>query len=232
MSLLQLSNIVKTFPDGEEEITVLDKLNFSIEKGESVAIIGSSGVGKSTLLHIMSGISRPTDGEIFFDDKLIDHNDENEMAKYRNSKVGIVLQDFGLIEYRSVLDNVSIPLIFNPEISQKQLRSICKNALDKVGLPFLNRETWKLSGGEKQRVAIARAIVNNPEILFADEPTGSLDPRNKEKVLEIFKELNRAGMSIVIVTHDMEVADSCDKVYCLENGKIKCYTDMYGRKRC
>lgn len=222
MSLLRLSNIVKSFPDGDDEITVLDKLNFSIEKGESVAIIGNSGVGKSTLLHIMSGISRPTEGEIFFDDRLIDHNDENEMAKYRNSIVGIVLQDFGLIEYRSVLDNVSIPLIFNPEISQKQLRSICKNALDKVGLPFLNRETWKLSGGEKQRVAIARAIVNNPEILFADEPTGSLDPRNKEKVLEIFKELNRAGMSIVIVTHDMEVADSCDKVYCLENGKIRC----------
>ena len=142
------------------------------------------------------------------------------MAKYRNSKVGIVLQDFGLIEYRSVLDNVSIPLIFGPEISQNQIRGICKEALEKVGLSFLNRESWKLSGGEKQRVAIARAIVNNPEILFADEPTGSLDPHNKENVMEIFRKLNRTGMSIVIVTHDMDVADSCDKVYRLEDGKL------------
>ncbi len=220
MSLLRLSSIVKAFPDGDDEVTVLDNLNFSIEKGESVAIIGSSGAGKSTLLHIMSGISRPTKGEIYFHDKLIDHNDETEMAKYRNSKVGIVLQDFGLIEYRSVLDNVSIPLIFDPGVSQNQIRSICKEALEKVGLSFLNRESWKLSGGEKQRVAIARAIVNNPEILFADEPTGSLDPHNKENVMEIFRKLNRTGMSIVIVTHDMDVADSCDKVYRLEDGKL------------
>ncbi len=220
MSLLRLSSIVKAFPDGDDEVTVLDDLNFSIEKGESVAIIGSSGAGKSTLLHIMSGISRPTKGEIYFHDKMIDHNDENEMAKYRNSKVGIVLQDFGLIEYRSVLDNVSIPLIFNPGVSQNQIRGICKEALEKVGLSFLNRESWKLSGGEKQRVAIARAIVNNPEILFADEPTGSLDPHNKENVMEIFRKLNRTGMSIVIVTHDMDVADSCDKVYRLEDGKL------------
>lgn len=144
MSLLRLSNIVKSFPDGDDEITVLDKLNFSIEKGESVAIIGNSGVGKSTLLHIMSGISRPTEGEIFFDDRLIDHNDENEMAKYRNSIVGIVLQDFGLIEYRSVLDNVSIPLIFNPEISQKQLRSICKKCVGQGWSAFFKQRNLEI----------------------------------------------------------------------------------------
>ena len=221
MSLLKLIDITKTFPDGEEKINVLRELNFSVEKGQSVAIIGKSGAGKSTLLHIMAGISSPTEGKYYFDEKQINFNDKKKMAQFRNSNIGIVLQDFGLIEYRSILDNVSVPLIFNPEISQKQIRKICREALEKVDLAAsLNRESWRLSGGEKQRVAIARAIVNSPDILFADEPTGSLDLYNKEKVLEIFRELNNKGMTIVIVTHDMEVAKWCNKIYCLENGRI------------
>lgn len=222
MEIIKLQHISKVYYQGaKNEVPALTDINLEISEGELVALIGKSGAGKSTLLHILGCLSIPTTGLYTFHGNIIDTKNQKELARLRNLEIGTVLQDFGLIEYRNVMDNVSIPLLFNPAIPKKIVRNLCIEALEKVDMAqYLNRPVWTLSGGEKQRIAIARALVNHPKVIFADEPTGSLDYYNTKVIMEIFHKLHEEHHTIVLVTHDMDIAKQCKRTVTVMDGKI------------
>lgn len=217
--MIQLKNISKSFyKSGQETVRALDTINLSITKGEFVAIVGASGSGKSTMMNILGMLDRPTEGNYYFENKEVNSLSDAELADIRNKKIGFVFQSFNLLPKTSAVENVELPLIYS---DRKEIRGLAANALKKVGLEErLSHKPNELSGGQQQRVAIARALVNEPEIIFADEPTGNLDSKSGTEVMNIFRELNRDGKTLVLITHDNEIAKNAKRVIRISDGKI------------
>ena len=205
----------------DTQFHALKDVDLTIENGEIVAIIGASGSGKSTLLHVLAGIDDFQAGSVMVDDTELSGLKSLSLAKYRNKKVGIVLQDFALIEGYSIIETVMIPLRITKGLSRAKMKEMALEALKVVGLEEIAyKMTNKLSGGQKQRVAIARAIVNDPQYLIADEPTGALDSVNSKQIMDLFLELNKLGKTVIIVTHDMEIASRCERMIKIVDGMI------------
>ena len=220
-SVIKLINIEKSYNAGKlNEFHVLKGISAEIKDGELVAIVGKSGAGKSTLLHIIACIDNYDSGEYYIDDLLIKNMSEKKLANIRNEKIGIVMQDFSLVEDFTVLENVIIPLDFAKKKSKNTKEQALK-ALKQVKMEeYAKKRVKNLSGGEKQRVAIARAIINNPDLILADEPTGSLDSANTEAIMDLFFSLNKQGKTIIIVTHDKELAEKCHRIIEISVGRI------------
>lgn len=219
--MITLKNIVKIYNIKKpNEFEALHGVSAEIKDGEMVAVIGKSGAGKSTLLHILACIDSYQSGEYTLDGTLVKDLSENQYAKIRNEKLGMVMQDFALIDDFTAIENVMIPLDFSKKkVKNKKEKAL--SALRAAGIEELAKKPCnKLSGGQKQRVAIARAIVNEPSIILADEPTGALDNKTSEEILNLFKELNKQGSTIIIVTHDLKVAQQCNRIIEISDGKI------------
>lgn len=218
--LAVLSHIHKHYTMGSHRLEVLKDVSLAIEPGEFLAIMGPSGSGKSTLLHILGCLERPSAGEVRFQNLLISTLDDPALSRLRNRKIGFVFQAFHLIPRLSVLGNVEVPLLYS-RLSVKEARQRALSAIESVGLgERLQHGPSELSGGERQRVAIARALVNDPILILADEPTGNLDARTGREVMEIFLRLNADGKTIVVVTHNHEVAAFTRRRVVLEDGRI------------
>jgi putative ABC transport system ATP-binding protein len=222
MPLLEIKDLEKTYKMDEVETHALCGVSFDIKRGEFIAIIGPSGSGKSTLLHILGFLDRPTKGEYKFDGKTINDFSEKELAFIRNSQTGFVFQSFNLLPRTSVLDNVKLPLMYS-DIPEKEWNDRALTAIESVGLSHRkNHDPAQLSGGEKQRTAIARALINNPQIIFADEPTGNLDTKTGDSIMEIFDRLNRVEKhTLVLITHESAVADHADRIIHIRDGAIE-----------
>ena len=219
--MVKLNEIVKIYnPKKANEFEALHEVSAEIKDGEMVAVIGKSGAGKSTLLHILACIDSYEGGEYYIDDTLVKKLSEKKYAQIRNEKIGMVMQDFALVEDFSAIDNVMIPLNFaKKKVKDKKKKAL--EALEAVGMgEFAKKPCNKLSGGQKQRVAIARAIVNNPSMILADEPTGALDTKTSAEIMELFHDLNERGRTVIIVTHDPKVAEQCDRVIEISDGEI------------
>ena len=219
--MVKLNEIVKIYnPKKANEFEALHEVSAEIKDGEMVAVIGKSGAGKSTLLHILACIDSYEGGEYYIDDTLVKKLSEKKYAQIRNEKIGMVMQDFALVEDFSAIDNVMIPLNFaKKKVKDKKKKAL--EALEAVGMGELAKKPCnKLSGGQKQRVAIARAIVNNPSMILADEPTGALDTKTSAEIMELFHDLNERGRTVIIVTHDPKVAEQCDRVIEISDGEI------------
>jgi putative ABC transport system ATP-binding protein len=226
MSLVELRNVSKIYRLGEEEIRALDDVTLDIEEGEFISIIGPSGSGKSTLMHILGCLDSPTRGTIKLDGIMIQDASARELAGIRNRKLGFVFQFFNLLPKLNVLQNVELPMIYSG-IGSKERRARAMEALEAVGL--VNRAKHRpsqLSGGQQQRVAIARALVNNPRIVFADEPTGNLDSHTGEAILQLFRKLSQEGRTIVLVTHDPEIAAVTPRRIEIRDGRIAIKVDL------
>lgn len=219
--LLRMQNVSKTyFPHKDVPVHALNGLDLEVFEGEMVAIFGVSGSGKSTLLHIIGCLDRPTEGEYFLKDEDIKKCPDRRMAQIRNSEIGFVLQDFGLIPYRTAYENISVPFLFSKG-KIKDMSARVRKVLEQFGIPELSkRKVYQMSGGQKQRVVIARALVNEPSLILADEPTGALDSSTKIEIYDIFKDLRNSGKTIIIVTHDKEVADMADRVLNMKDGAL------------
>ena len=220
--MIQIKNLVKIYNKGKtNEFCALKGIDLSIEEGEMVAIIGKSGAGKSTLLHILAAIDSYDKGSYLVDGVSVGDLKEKERARFRNQKIGIVMQDYALIDEYTIEENVQIPLIFGKVKGNDVRREKIMTALEDVGLAELAKKPVRqLSGGQKQRVAIARALVNNPAFLLADEPTGALDSKTSGEIMDVFEKLNQGGKTVIIVTHDMEVAARCGRVIEISDGEI------------
>ena len=218
--MIDLTDITKNYRMGEVEFTVLSQVTLTVQKGELIAIMGPSGSGKSTLMNIIGCLDRPTSGKYRFENREISTLTDDEPALIRNGKIGFVFQTFNLLPRFSALKNVEVPLIYSgvPARSRKERAA---PLLEKVGLADrMQHKPTELSGGQQQRVAIARALVNNPPLLLADEPTGNLDSRSGEDILNILTGLNRQGVTIIIVTHDKDIAARCKRIINLKDGRI------------
>ncbi len=218
--IINAKNITRSYVSGEVETKVLKGIDFAVEAGEFVAIMGRSGAGKSTLLYQLSLLDVPNTGIIVIDGRRTDHMDSEERTQFRLDELGYVFQDYAILPELTAYENVVLPLLMkgmDPEEAKKQVM----DALDKMGLA----DKWKnlpsqLSGGEQQRVSIARAITHNPKILFADEPTANLDGQTAKKIIEIFNDLNEAGQTIVMVTHEKQYTKNCNRIVDLDDGVI------------
>ncbi len=218
--LIEVKNLKKDFINEDVVTSVLKGVTFNINKGEFVSIMGPSGSGKSTLMHILSFLDKPTSGEYYFEEREVIKLSDDDLASMRSNKVGFIFQSFNLLGSLTVLENVILPLTY-VNISQEERISRAKKLLDQVGLSHrLNYSPSKLSGGEKQRVAIARALVNNPEVIFADEPTGNLDSKSGAQVMKILQELNKKGNTIILVTHEKSTAEHAERIIKIKDGLI------------
>ena len=218
--MINVDNLKKTYYMGNQSLDALSGVTFEITKGEYVAIMGPSGSGKSTLMNIIGCLDSPTKGTYSLNNKEVSKMSDDELSKIRNTEIGFVFQNFSLLPRSSALENVMLPLQY-AGISLSERKTIALDALEKVEL--LDRKDHKpseLSGGQQQRVAIARALVNNPSILFADEPTGNLDSQTGMKVLDIFKRLNENGQTIILITHENEVASAAKRIIHIKDGNI------------
>lgn len=217
-ALIELKDITKVYRMGKVEVKALNGVSLSIERGEMVSIIGASGSGKSTMLNVLGCLDRPMSGSYLLDGTDISRLNDNKLADLRSKKFGFVFQDFNLLRRATALANVELPLIYSG-MGNKRQRSI--DALERVGLKArINHKPTELSGGEQQRVAIARALVNNPTIIFADEPTGNLDTASTAEILSIFHSLHRDGITLIIITHEMDIATQAQRVIRLKDGRI------------
>jgi len=226
MSLVELRNVSKIYRLGDEEIRALDDITLDIEAGEFISIIGPSGSGKSTLMHILGCLDSPSKGTIQLDGVMIHNASARELAAIRNRKIGFVFQFFNLLPKLTVMQNVELPMIYSG-IPAKQRRERSMASLEAVGMA--NRAKHRpsqLSGGQQQRAAIARALVNNPRIVFADEPTGNLDSHTGEAILQLFRKLSNEGRTIVLVTHDPEIAAVTPRRIEIRDGKIAVKLDL------
>jgi putative ABC transport system ATP-binding protein len=220
MSLVELRNVSKIYHLGGEEIRALDDLSLDIEAGEFISIIGPSGSGKSTLMHILGCLDSPTHGTVKLDGIMIQNASSARLAAIRNQKIGFVFQFFNLLPKLNVLQNVELPLIYSG-VSSRVRREQAMLALKHVGLSDrANHRPMQLSGGQQQRAAIARALVNNPKIVFADEPTGNLDSHTGETILNLFRQLSEQGRTIALVTHDPEIAAVTPRKIEIRDGKV------------
>lgn len=218
-ALIELQNLKKTYVTGDLETPVLKNVNFEIKKGEFVAIMGPSGSGKSTIMHILGLLDRPSGGIYRFAGKDINTLDDEQLAHMRNQEIGFVFQAFNLLARTSVIDNVKLPLIYSKD--KKNMEARAKKVLESVGLGHrLTYFTNQISGGEKQRVAIARALVNEPAVIFADEPTGNLDSKSGVQVMEILQSLNNEGKTIILVTHETYTAEHAQRIIRVHDGNI------------
>ncbi len=218
MNIVKTVNLTKTYNSGVE-VHALSNVNFEMEKGDLVAIIGDSGSGKSTLLHLLAGVDKPTSGDIFIQDKNITKFNKDEMTVFRRRNIGVVYQFFNLIPNINVRKNILLPLLLD---NKKADEEYLKEILSILGIEGkLDRYPKQLSGGEQQRVAIARSLITSPAIILADEPTGNLDRKNSEEITGLFRLVNkRLNSTIMIITHDEKVANSCDKVYRMVDGRL------------
>lgn len=222
MSLIEVRNLKKIYEGDGAKTSALNGVSFDIETGEFAAVMGPSGSGKSTLLHILGFLDKHTSGEYRFEGKLMDDYSRDEIAHARNKKMGFIFQSFNLLPRTTVLENVKLPLLYS-DIPEFSWNDIALEAVESVGLSHrLNHESSQLSGGEKQRVAIARALVNNPQIIFADEPTGNLDSKSGQMVMEIIQKLNEEkGHTIILITHETYTAEHSQRIIKLLDGKIE-----------
>ena len=226
MALIELKNIHKHFIMGDENIHALNNINLTINAGELTSIVGTSGSGKSTLMNIIGLLDLPSEGQYFLDGMNTTEMSDDELSKYRNQKIGFVFQSFNLLPKSSALKNVEMPMqyasAYNKNLTDSQIRKMALETLDKVGLSARTHHLPnELSGGQRQRVAIARALVNNPKIILADEPTGALDSKTSEEIIKLFQELNSQGVTVIIVTHDPNIAKRCQRVINMSDGFIK-----------
>lgn len=213
MSLLELKNVYKIYGD----LHALDDVNFSIEKGEWVSIMGPSGSGKSTMMNIIGCMDKPTRGEVFLDGVDVAKETPRNLTGIRRDKIGLIFQQFHLVNYLTALENVMLAQYYHSMTDEKE----AMEALQRVGLADRAKHLpSQLSGGEQQRVCVARALINHPEIILADEPTGNLDDANEEIVVELFRKLHEEGTTLIVVTHDPEVAEVAERMVVLRNGKI------------
>lgn len=220
MALIELTDVTKRYTVGSQEIRALDGINLTINQGEYCAIIGPSGSGKSTLMHLLGCLDTPTTGRVVIDGVDVSRASDGMLAEMRNEKIGFVFQSFNLLPKFTVLDNVELPMIYSGK-SARERRKRAIIAIERVGLQERMKNTpLQLSGGQMQRVAIARALVNDPKIIFADEPTGNLDSRTGETILALFRELTEQGRTIVLVTHDNEIAENAPRRIVIRDGKI------------
>ncbi len=220
MALVEARNLQKIYSDGLET-PALNGVSFDITQNEFVAIMGPSGSGKSTLLHILGFLDRHTSGVYRFDGKTIDDYSKDEIAHVRNKKMGFVFQMFNLLSRTSVLENVKLPLVYSG-IKEAEWNDIAQKAIESVGLSHrINHDSSQLSGGEKQRVAIARAVINNPQIIFADEPTGNLDSKSGGQVMDLIENLHREGHTIILITHETYTAGYAERIIRLKDGLIE-----------
>jgi len=218
--VIQVEDVHKSYDLGETFVHALRGVSFSIEVGEFVSIMGPSGSGKSTLMNIVGCLDTPSKGTYLLNDKNVGNLDEEQLAGIRNREIGFVFQKFHLLPRSSALENVALPLKY-ASVKQSERLIRAEEVLDKVGLSHrLTHKPTELSGGEQQRVAIARALVNSPSILFADEPTGNLDSKTGHQVLEIFKDLNKRGQTIVVITHEREIAEQSQRTITIKDGEI------------
>ena len=219
-SVVKLSGINKIYKSGEVSFQALKDINLDIKKGEFVAIIGASGSGKSTMMNLIGLLDHPTSGRYELDGQDTSHLKENSLAKIRNKKIGFVFQSFNLLSRTSALDNVALPLVYGG-VSSSQRKQMAKAALEQVGLgEKINSRSNQLSGGQQQRVAIARALVTNPEIILADEPTGNLDSKSGVEIMKIFHKLNSEGKTIIMITHEENIANNAKRVIKIKDGEI------------
>jgi putative ABC transport system ATP-binding protein len=220
MPLIELNDVIKRYKIGEQEILALDGINLTIEQGEYAAIIGPSGSGKSTLMHLLGCLDTPTAGRMVIDGVDVSRASGNKLSEMRNQKIGFVFQSFNLLPKLTVLQNVELPMIY-AGVSARERRERALIAIERVELQNRVKNTpLQLSGGQMQRVAIARALVNNPRIVFADEPTGNLDSKTGANILQLFRELSTQGSTIVLVTHDAKIAAQTPRRIEIRDGKI------------
>jgi len=220
MALIELSEVTKRYRVGQQEIDALRGINLTIEEGEYVSIIGPSGSGKSTLMHLLGCLDTPTSGSVKIDGADISNASDDELADMRNQKIGFVFQSFNLLSKLTVLENVELPMMY-AGITSKVRKERAKAAIERVGLgDRINNTPLQLSGGQMQRVAVARSLVNNPRLIFADEPTGNLDSTTGANVLALFKELNQQGSTIILVTHDSEIAANTPRRIEIRDGLV------------
>ena len=220
MALIELKNVVKKYRMGDTFVRALDGVDLTIERGEYVAIMGPSGSGKSTMMNILGFLDVPDEGEYIFEGKNTEGLNESQLAFIRNRKVGFVFQTFNLLPRETALENVELPMIYASVPRAKRIER-AKELLERVGLGHrIHHKPNELSGGERQRVAIARALANDPEIILADEPTGNLDTKTGEEIMGILDELNAAGKTVILVTHDPEIARHSHRIIHLKDGRI------------
>ena len=218
--MIEIKGLNKSYPTGQSFLHVLKGIDLSIEEGELVAIMGSSGSGKSTLLNIIGMLDNYDSGSYLLDKVPIKDLDETKAANYRNKFLGFVFQSFNLINYKTALENISLPLYYQG-ISRNKRRDIALEYLDKVGLAnWATHLPSELSGGQKQRIAIARALASKPKVLLADEPTGALDSTTSEEVMGLIKKINSEGKTILVVTHEQDIANMCKRIITLKDGII------------
>jgi putative ABC transport system ATP-binding protein len=217
-AVIVVKDLRKTYVVGDTEIHALDGISFTVEAGEMTAILGSSGSGKSTLMHLLGCLDRPDGGEYILDGEAVSTMTDSQLARIRNQKIGFVFQTFNLLARTTALENVELPMLY---AGKREARSRAKEVLEEVGLGSrIHHEPNQLSGGQRQRVAIARALIANPAILLADEPTGNLDSKTSEEIIALFKTLHATGRTIIIVTHEPDVAAHCHRRIVLKDGKI------------
>lgn len=219
-TLIELIDITKKYMQGNEEINALDGVSVKIRKGEFVAIIGASGSGKSTLLNMLGCLDSFSEGRYFLDGVDVNSLNDNELSYIRNKKIGFIFQGFNLIQGMTALENVELPLIYR-KVPKDERKILSEQALGKVSLSHrMKHKPNEMSGGQQQRVAIARAIAANPPIILSDEPTGNLDKRSGEEVMEILKNLNNSGITVIIITHDSEIAEKAKRKIRISDGRI------------
>ena len=219
MEILKIEHLTKTYGTGENTVRAVDDISFSVEKGEFLAIIGPSGSGKSTLLHILGGVDRPTSGKVYLNGQDVYAQNEEALAIFRRRQVGLIYQFYNLIPVLDVVENMTLPVLMDGRrVNGERLREL----LNVLGLTARQKNLPnQLSGGQQQRVSIGRALMNAPSVVLADEPTGNLDSRNSQEIVELFKQSNRKyGQTLVIITHDENIALQADRVIAIEDGKI------------
>ena len=236
MHLIEVRDVYKIYNPGENQVNALDGVSITIDEGEFVAIIGQSGSGKSTLMNMLGLLDTPTHGEYYINGKLVDDLRDDQMSVIRNEEIGFIFQGFNLISSLSALENVELPLVYRGMPKQER-REISQQALERVGLGSrIHHLPAEMSGGQQQRVAVARAIAAKPPVILADEPTGNLDTKSTKEVMAILHELKDEGRTVIVITHDNEIAEEAERVIRIRDGKVvedyinPGYEEKYGRE--